>query len=218
MNSQELIDSIKSRALVPISQTTFSQNDLLSFATDIMRTRIVPFMIRFQEDYFLKEDPLTKVQYYFSPSTLVLPDRACEIVAINGNEVEVTLIPILFEVGSNVDFISPKSTFDSIFSSKIERISGKILTLTSVLKDLEPGTWIVRRGESPVPQIPSELHPLLAQAVAVQLLESLGFIDKAEAAEQTLERMESYVVPLLSPRIGKPHKRVINRNQLVKYI
>jgi hypothetical protein len=139
MTTQELIVSIKSRALVPISQATFTEQDLLGFANEITQTRIVPFLIKFREGYFL-----------------------------NSNETE---------------YVMPQA-----------------LTL-----------------ESQGPQIPEALHPILAQAVACQLLESLGFIDKAEAAKRTLAQMENDVVPLLSPRMGRPHKRVINRNPLVRF-
>ena len=275
MNSQELIDSIKSRALVPISQSTFSPLDLLSFATDIMRTRIVPFVIRFQEDYFVKEEltsviperalgaklksvsivgegreiPIprlepadlgkniqgfvlrgnkiilnatppwhqTKVSYYARPGTLVLPEAASQILAVSGNELEVTQVPPTFQPGISVDLIGLEPTFDLISTPKILEIRGKKLVLGSIFEGIKAGFWVARIGESPVPQIPLELHPLLAQAVAVQLLESLGFADKAASAQQTYDRMEADVVTLISPRIDESRKRVINRNPLVRF-
>jgi len=66
-------------------------------------------------------------------------------------------------------------------------------------------------------QLPKVLEPILAQAVASQLLETLGFLDKAETARRTLLQMESDVIPLLSPRPDRPRKRVINPNQLVRF-
>ena len=284
MNSQELMDSIKSRAFVPVSQSTFSTSDLLGFATDIMRTRIVPFVIRFQEDYFLKEEITDrvpsralggkiknvalisdsgceiqlprlepcdlgkslqgfvlkgnqiilnctprnsnrwmkpKVSYYVRPSHLVLPELACRVISMTGNDVEVDQIPPGLELGSVLDFIGGEPTFDYLGSAYIQNISGKTLSLSSIPKEIEKGAlnvqWMARLGESPVPQIPLELHPLLAQSVACQLLESLGFEDKAAAAQRVLERMESDVIPVISPRVDDSRKRIINRSQLVRF-
>jgi|GEM_PF-1793265 hypothetical protein len=66
-------------------------------------------------------------------------------------------------------------------------------------------------------QLPKVLEPILAQAVACQLLEILGFIDKAEVARRALNQMENDVIPLLSPRIDRPRKRILNRSQLVRF-
>ena len=132
MTTQDLLASIKSRALVPISQATFSDQDLINFANDVIQTRIMPFLIKLQEGYCMSADEMK--------------------------------------------YITPQ-----------------------------------------IQEIPEPLYPILAQAVACQLLESLGFIDKCEAAKRTLAEMEENVIPLLSPRPDRPQKRVINRNPLVRY-
>lgn len=131
MTEEHLIDSIKVRAFVPVSQKTFSREDILRLASDVIQTRIAPFLIKLNEGYCEREGE------YFIPELSELP--------------EVT-------------------------------------------------------------------HPILAQAVAAQLLESLGFIDKSEAAKRTLEKMEADVIPFLSPRPDGIRKRVINLNPIVRFL
>ena len=59
--STDLINSIKRRILFPISQSTFSEQDILDFATEEMNMAIVPVVLQKQEDYYLYTEDITLV-------------------------------------------------------------------------------------------------------------------------------------------------------------
>lgn len=73
MTSQDLIDSVKRKIAFPISQITFTNNDILAFANEEMFISQVPSVLQFHEEYF--------VTYRILPlqtnlSRYPIPDRA----------------------------------------------------------------------------------------------------------------------------------------------
>jgi hypothetical protein len=56
MNSSDLLASIKSRALVPTSQITFSDEDLLNFATEEVSLKLVPSILAVREEFYVTEE------------------------------------------------------------------------------------------------------------------------------------------------------------------
>jgi hypothetical protein len=67
-------------------------------------------------------------------------------------------------------------------------------------------------GQSPVPQIPPELHPLLAQRVVCKALESLGDAAGFQAAQLKMAEIQQAALPLITPRVDGEPKRFANRN------
>lgn len=55
------------------------------------------------------------------------------------------------------------------------------------------GDWIALEGDSPIPQIPVECHPILAQATVVKVLTGLGHPRSAEQKENLGELINAYV-------------------------
>ncbi len=71
--SRDIINSVKRKISFPISQATFSENDVLAFANEEMMISQVPSVLQFHEEYFVtyKTVPLqTNVSRY------AIPDRA----------------------------------------------------------------------------------------------------------------------------------------------
>lgn len=73
MNSDVLIDSIRRRALLPSTQTTFSEDDFLAFADEEMSLGLVPSVLSLHEDYFMftQEIPVERDVINYP-----IPDRA----------------------------------------------------------------------------------------------------------------------------------------------
>lgn len=69
------------------------------------------------------------------------------------------------------------------------------------LSRLDVGDYVCLAGEAPVPQIPADLHPILAQRVAVKLLEGTGDDGGLERARAQLAEMESLIADMLAPRV-----------------
>jgi hypothetical protein len=89
--------------------------------------------------------------------------------------------------------------------------AGTTLTFSSVSTSIVAGDYVCLAGESPVPQIPVELHPLLAERVVVRALEAIGD-PKVEVAIASADRMQKAAVTLLMPRSVGSSRYVINYN------
>lgn len=88
-------------------------------------------------------------------------------------------------------------------------------TLTSALPSgfgsSNVGDWVCLAEESPIPQLPAELHQLLGQRIACRVLQALGDLEALKSAERDAERMEGEALSLIQPRTdGTPRKLVPN--------
>lgn len=113
----------------------------------------------------------------------------------------------------DVDFVSADSPFQPVYSAiPIEvRSATAFEPADPVTSALVLGTYMVPAGDSPFPQIPAELHPLLAQRVVVRALEALGD-PRVEAAAKRCDQVKQDALALLTPRHEGTGRKVINYN------
>jgi hypothetical protein len=64
--------------------------------------------------------------------------------------------------------------------------------------------------------LPVEVHPLLAQLVANQCLKNSPHTKAHEEGVKEVMRLEKNVIALLSPRIEKEGKKLVNRTGLLR--
>lgn len=96
--SNTLIDSVKRRAAIPASQSTFLPDDILAFANEEMNIGLVPTILRLHEDYFLYTEDIPLVA---NQSRYVIPHRSIgnklrelAFKDTNGNIFEMTRISV----------------------------------------------------------------------------------------------------------------------------
>ena len=286
-----LVADIKRRTFMPISQITFSDDDLLAFADEEMQIGIVPLLMSVREDYLVtfKEDNITsnKTSYGMHPRaigqklsdvTIVFPNsdavtptettiprlqadqavsglvngypgfflrnnkvvlqnpttfsgqklrQSCQITRLGpdslgtplaANQVEVNYIPP--EFGSNSTFTQTVDVNRNVPGFEILNmdiqaqfnVTTLVVTfssLTSLPEDLAVGDWICLAGQATIAQVPAELHPILAQRVAIKVLEAIGDNNNIQFAQGKLREAETTVLGLLSNRVeGEPQKIV----------
>lgn len=73
MTSRDLINSVKRKILIPLSQNTFSESDVLAFANEEMMISQVPSVLQFHEEYFVYTKVHPLVPYV---SRYTIPNRA----------------------------------------------------------------------------------------------------------------------------------------------
>lgn len=304
--SDSLIQDIKRRTFMPISQITYDDADILDFADEEIQIGIVPLLMSVREDYLVtyKEDAITsgkisydmhkraivqklkdvtvvspnsdpvnpietsipriqsdqastrllnnypgfyvrnnKVilqnpdafagqslrQYYFlRPSKLVTSINASKVTrvgpdtnspALAANQVEVSLIPTEFGTSATfnqtVDIVRGSPGFeilsmDATASFNINTLIVTFSNLTTLPEGIEVGDWVCLAGETVVPQIPVEMHPILAQRAAIKILEGMGDSNNLQLAQGKLKEMEKAVLGLLSNRIEGEPQKVVN--------
>lgn len=296
MTSDDLIRSLKRRALIPTDQSTFSNEDFLEILNEEMDTGILPYLLEQHEEhlvnyveieadstfpfeyaipyraignklrdvalvngsgivYELSRASLEEISdyqtftttddtgvfyvennkivlmnlntsigakirmyFYLRPSSLVLQKETGKITSIAKGATETVLtlenFPSKFAKNPQFDIVGSRSPnklkkFDiSIDPDNINQNTKSVTIPNDLLpEDLEVNDYLCQAEESPFPQIPTELHPILAQRGAVYCLESLGDTEGLSNAIRKLESMEKGVTNLIENRVeGAPQK------------
>jgi hypothetical protein len=156
-----------------------------------------------------------RIWHYVRPSNLVAQATCAQVTVISGNDVTVSAVPTGYTTGINIDFTQDQPPFGLLsYDVAITNVVGSVLSFGSGLvpSGLVVGDWICLAGTTPVPQIPLEFHPLLAQSVSVKILEAQGYLQKMEVAQKKLNKMEKEILSIINPRDeGDPKKITPNR-------
>ena len=295
--SENLIESVKNKALIPISQITFTDEQILQIANEEIQTAIVPMLLDAREDYMVKyqeqgivngqdeyviparaiggklkdltifdsvaiaetrrdnersiaylpselvpyrtssyatydyqafffrgnnvvlhpkpstDNAVLRLYYFERPNRLVKQTDAGRIDSIDTTNNQVTLgnLPIDFSINTLVDFVKATPGFENRATDQtIQNINGLTLTFTELPTGLVVGDYVCLAEETPVVQLPVELHPILAQRVTVKILEAIGDTVGSNLARVKLQEMEINATGLLQPRIEGETKKIIN--------
>lgn len=294
LTSDDLIRSLKRRALIPTDQSTFSTEDFLEILNEEMDTGILPYLLEQHEEHLvnfvelpadvtppfryeipyraignklrdialidasgnpyemsrasleeisdyqnytntsnsgifylennnvvlmdLNTEPTSKIRMYFylRPSSLVLEKEAGKITSIARGSTESVLtlanFPDKFANNPEFDIVGSRSPnklkkFDLNAVSVNQNTKSVTILNENLPDDLVVGDYLCQAEESPFPQIPTELHPILAQRGAVYCLESLGDTEGLGNAIRKLASMEKGVSNLIENRVeGAPQK------------
>jgi hypothetical protein len=175
---------------------------------------------------------INKIQmhYYLQPSELVLPERCLTVKTIDRNSGRIDVlerqIPQHFQSSEEIDFIAFDGS-NKILSMDIPLVSvssntpvtsQKFITLdpSNIPTNLKVGDYIALAEESPVPQLPNDLRPVLVQNTICCILEAQGDLDNLEVARQTLGVMNKKMFNLIQDRSEGTPKKVVNRNGTIR--
>lgn len=288
----DLLTSIRRRAGIPAASGVFSEPELLTLATEELRSYVVPFVLREREDYWLyaHDQTLTeattwriparavggklrdislvlsdgrerylprvspadldtaelgfypdgmgirlftrpgisisslgtklRMRYYLRPSTLLGATGANTVVqSVNATAYTVTLVDYTaLSSAFSVDFVTPSAPWFVVYAGATPTapLSGNTLQFTA---DTYPtgvaaGDLVYLPDTSQYPQLPLELHDLLAQRCAVVVLESKQMAEKAAAAGKVLADMQSAALVVIQPRVDAKQPTVVKRGSL----
>jgi len=290
--TDKLIATIKSKIIAPVSQVTFTPDDILAIADEELQVGVVPTLMSVREDYFVVSEDFDVDQagpYEYTIPTRAIGGKLKDVVMTDSNnkeysipliqsqvapyrsnifktyqglvcfprnnkiilqgvantlpgnkvrlyyfmrrgkliqitagaridsidtvnkQITVNLLPSTFSLTTLVDFIQVSPPFDALaINQTIQNINGLILTFSSLPDHLAVGDYLCLAGESVVPQVPVEFHPVLAQRVAVKILEALGDVNGSSLARSKLAEIENATLKMISQRIEGEAKKVIN--------
>lgn len=187
------------------------------------------------DTYYIKVLNPSLVEIY-SDENLTLPVIAQASVVTPGtgtftaNTYDITLqstIPSVFTSSETYDIIQTKSPHKTLrydlapvyvsgtvirFKKEDMRRSIDDLNNTPVYVLPKVGDMITISGETIIPQIPDELHSMLAQRVACRCLEALGDREGLAAANAKLAEMEERTATLINDRVEGSPQKVVNHN------
>lgn len=152
------------------------------------------------------------------PNTLTSSANCAQITNINsGTKVlTCTTVPSDWTTALLIDLIPNTPQFTSLQDSGT--ITGVVtgangtVTVSTLPSGLAVGDWICPQFMSPIPQIPYDMFPLLAQRGAIKILEALGDTQNLQIAERRYQDMAADFARTVSPRIEGTPKKIVNRN------
>lgn len=157
-----------------------------------------------------------KFIYHMRPNKLVQENRAARITNISGGNITVDDVPSSFSVTESYDIIKKTSPFNctsvDITPTALDTVTNIITFATTDLpSSLQVGDYINLAEETIIPQIPPELHSLLAQRVVARCLEALGDMGGLQAANAKLAEMELKTGSLIDNRVENSPQKIKNR-------
>lgn len=301
LTTNGLLKSIKRRAMVPTSQDTFTDADLIDFMNEEMMIGLVPTILNQKDEYliFQEEQVLVANQanypvperalfnklrevsyklddqggteyemsqiavddkytylinavensnwrrfymeggdlvlfpkvgdsprgslvfyYYMRPNNLVVDSQVATVTGINRTTGVVSFaanLPSGFTSGDAYDFIKARSPHNIIDIDKIAlnaNVQGKTITFAigDIPDSLVVGDMVALAGESCIPNVPTELHSVLAQRVAQRVLEAIGDTQGLTNSQTKLAEMEAKMSAGLDNRVEGAPRKAVNRH------
>lgn len=156
------------------------------------------------------------VSYYQRPNRVVATSSVGEITAINTGTGAVTIgtPPSAFTTSITYDFVKGKPGFDTLakdLTATAVGVSSVTFTPANLPTGLAVGDFVCIAKETPIAQVPVELHPLLSERVAATVLHALGDA-KAEAHYRVAADMEKRILKMLQPRTEGANRYIVNKH------
>jgi hypothetical protein len=153
------------------------------------------------------------------PNSLIETTAAGVVQSFSTGAKTITLAsaPAGFTGNTSWDIIRARSPFEFLGYDLAGTLATATITFTNALPtDLMAGDYVCLREQSPVPQLPVELHPLLAQKVAIKILESIHDEAALDSAREELGKLEKDAKEAITPRVIGEAKTVVNRDSLYR--
>lgn len=164
-----------------------------------------------------------KISYYLRPSLLVSESRVCKITDINTTTGVITVdkVPSNLTTPVEMDFLQTKSPHKRIvldITPTAVDVTNKTFTFTpsAIPSTLVVGDQLAASEECSIPNIPDDLHSMLAQRVACRCLEALGDQQGLQAANLKLAEMEIKTGQIIDNRVEDAPQKIVNRHGFLR--
>lgn len=160
-----------------------------------------------------------RLRYHRLPNQLVETSAAALVLSVDYdlNVVTCSSVPAAWATGDSLCCVSGDPGFTLRFeAAEALDVSSPTIEFADA-SEIVAGDWIALEGDSPIPQLPVEAHPILAQCAAVKVLESLGDAKLDSSRKDLAEIMAAYV-GVAAPRVEDAPKRVVSHSKMSNYI
>jgi len=163
-----------------------------------------------------------RMSIFLRHGKVVPEDEAAQITAIDTGTKTLTFtsgtVPTAWTTSNTFDLIQANPQFDSLaIDQSISSVTTTSMVFSSTLPTrLAVGDWVAKAGETPIIQLPVELHSYLAQLVANQCLKNSPHTKAYEAGVEEIKNMRKDIIALFSPRIEKEGKSIKNRTGMLR--
>lgn len=177
-------------------------------------------MVKFVNEIPISQGSL-RFYFYMRPNNIVKLAKVGKIASIDTTTGTVILesFPSSFAnlVANGSDFVKERSPniildFDKNPISVDSNTNTIVYDPADLPDNLRVGDYVCNTQESPVPQLPAELHPILAQRVSIACLEAMGDMEGRQLAMDKLEKMEKSVNTIINNRVDGANEKINNRH------
>lgn len=197
---------------IPHYQGAYTQNHAYTYYIENNKVSLLPPI----ED---SPDGQLIFIYYIRPNELVAEDRVATITAIDTatGEISVDFVPDHFTTNIEYDMYmanSPHKHLSVNLSASSVNSTTNVITFDpdDLSDDLEVGDHLAMASECMIPQIPSDLHALLAQFSAERILESQGDTQGLQNAKVKSAEMKMAAGTLIDNRVESDPQKLVNRS------
>ncbi len=165
-------------------------------------------------------NPVNSIRFRIerAPSQLCDVNAAAQVVSIAGQVVTVNTIPSDWTTALQFDLINGQpalqSKGDDLSVSLLNTGTSEITFTTTLPTNLVAGDWISVANTSPIPQIPYQMFPYLAQCVASLCLAGLADQEPYQESQRKLAIMKEDLLKLMQPRDMGNVQTIVNRGGL----
>ena len=154
-------------------------------------------------------------------STTYTTTNDASFVIQTGLGIEFSSIPTNIENGSVIDFLQTKGghrTYKIGYELASNAISSNIINFpTGVIpSNFVVGDYICLENESIIPQIPSDLHSLLAEKTCSRILMSLGDQAGLQTSSLKIAELERKQATIVDNRVEGAPVKLVNKNALLR--
>ena len=155
-------------------------------------------------------------QYYFQRrNKLISSNDAGRIVDITGLNVEINSTPTAFTVNEAYDFVKGEPGFQNLdIDVTPSSVSGTVFTFSELPDGLEVGDWLCMAGTSPIPQVPLEIFPVIAQTAVAVALAAMKDKSGAEDAFKKRDEMMNQSMLLIGTRAEDNAKVLVSQTNI----
>lgn len=153
-----------------------------------------------------------RVRYMRRPNRLVPTTEAAQIAALPGGGLLGGGTPSgsSWSTSDLFDLIQGRPNFDLIGKDLVATSTGPVTLEDDYPTGLVVGDWVALAGETPLVQVPVELHPVLIAAVTVRVHAALGNTNQMTLAKAELEGTKNAIMVLIDPRDTGEEELVVN--------
>tara|TARA_R100001086_G_scaffold10197_1_gene5479 strand:- start:402 stop:1334 length:933 start_codon:yes stop_codon:yes gene_type:complete len=153
--------------------------------------------------------------YFYARPNVIVPEDGCAVIDVidyDTGTIVVKNFPSSFSSTPEMDFVGNK-TPNKLIGYDIQPTSVDVNANTIMFdpddlpENIEAGDYLCLKETTPVPQIPTEMHPVLAQVSAIFILEAMGDTEGLANAEKKLRKMTEGTMSIIDDRVeGAPQK------------
>ena len=152
-----------------------------------------------------------RMRYFQRPNRLEQTSNCAKITAIGVNTVTCTSVPSTWTNSSVVDFIPSYLPYTPYgLNTAVTGISSGVVTFAALPSAVAIGDWLALSEYTPIPEIPFEFQPLLAQLGVCRGLEATGDSQGLQNASAMVDKYRKAAVGLITPRDQSTAKKIVS--------